>query len=100
MSLSRHPIAYYVDNKFVLTENRAYFVPYRSELDWPPVRNVLGEIFNLDDPEVFGEVRARLAVGRIIVGDYFPKTEEVVIQVPLDISGYVTRRIKEVFGDA
>jgi hypothetical protein len=46
------------------------------------MRDILGEIFDLEDPEVFREVRGRLAVGRIIVGDYFPKTTEVVIQVP------------------
>lgn len=99
MSLFEHPITYYFDNKFVITEDRAYFVPYRSELCFPPMRDILGEIFDLDDPEIFRDVRVRLAVGRIIVGDYFPKTTEVVIQVPLKINEYVEKRIKEVFGD-
>jgi hypothetical protein len=99
LSLSEHPITYYFDNRFVITEDRAYFVPHRWELDWPIIRNILGEIFDLEDPEVFGDVRGRLAVGRIIVGDYFPSTEEVIIQVPLGTSDYVNRRLKEVFGD-
>ena len=40
-----------------------------------------------------------MAVGRIIVGDHFPSTKEVVIQVPLEKSQYTERRIREVFGD-
>jgi len=56
-------------------------------------------IFDLDEPEIYREVRGRLAVGMIIIGDYFPSTEEVVIQVPLETNEYVERRIAEVFGD-
>jgi hypothetical protein len=99
LNLSEHPITYYFANKFVITEDRAYLVPYRRELCWPCMRDILGEIFNLDDRKVFRVVRDRLAVGRIIVGDYFPSTGEVVIQVPLQKSQYTAKRIKEVFGD-
>jgi hypothetical protein len=99
LSLSKYPITYYYDNRFVLTEDRAYFVPYCRELCWPSMRDILGEIFDLDDPEVFREVRGRLAVGRIIVGDYFSKTTEVVVEVPLKINEFVEKRIREVFGD-
>jgi len=89
----------YYDNKFLLTEDRSYFVPYRRELCFPPILDILREIFDLDDPEVYREVRDRLAVGRIIVGDFFPSTKEVIIQVPLETSDYVEKRIEEVFGD-
>jgi hypothetical protein len=99
LSLSKHPMTYYYDNKFVLTEDRSYFVPYRSELDFPPMLDILREIFDLEDPEVYRQVRSKLAVGRIIVGDFYPKTKEVVVQVPLATSEYVEKRIAEVFGD-
>jgi hypothetical protein len=99
LSLSKQPITYYFCNIFVLTEQRAYFFPYRREFSFPPVRDILGEIFDLDEPEIYKEVRERLAVGRIVVGDYYPKTEEVIIQVPLEECEYVERRIMEVFGD-
>jgi hypothetical protein len=99
VSPSRHPITYYFCNKFVLTEQRTYFFPYRREFCFPPIRDILGEIFDLDDPKVFRDVKDRLAVGGIIVGDYFPKTKEMVIQVPVETSGYVEKRIDEVFGD-
>ena len=99
MNLSKHPITYYYDNKFVLTEETAYFVLYWSEFCFPPIRDILREIFDLDDPAIYGEVRGRLAVRRIIVGDYYPSTEQVIIQVPLETSEYVEKRIEEVFGD-
>ena len=98
VSLSKHPITYYYDNKFVLTEETAYFVPYRSEFCFPPIVDILREIFGLDDPEIYRGVRDRLAIGLIVVGDYFPSTKEVIIQVPLETSDYVERRIEEVFG--
>ena len=47
---------------------------------------------------MYRDVRDRLAVSRIIVGDYYPKTKEVVIQVPLETNDYVEMRIREVFG--
>jgi integrase len=77
---------------------RADFVPYRRELCWPPMRDILWENFDLDDPKIYRDVRGKLAVGRIVVGDYFPKTEEIVIQVPLESTDYVQKRIDEVFG--
>ena len=36
--------------------------------------DILQEIFDLDDPGVYKEVGARLAMGRIIGGDYFTPT--------------------------
>jgi hypothetical protein len=98
VSPSEHPITYYFTNKFVLTEQRAYFFPYRQEFCFPPKMDILREIFDLEDPEVYREVRGRLAVGRIIVGNYFPATKKVIIQVPLETSGFVEKRIREVFG--
>ena len=97
MSPSEHPITYYYDNKFVLTEDRSYFFPYRREFCFPLIVDILREIFDLDDPDVYREVRASLAVGKVIVGDYFPKTKEVVIQVPLEKSQYTEKRIRKVF---
>ena len=99
MKLFERPLRYYHENRFVITEDRAYFVPYRREVDWPLVRDILGEIFDLDDPEVYREVEGRFSEGEIIVGSYYPSTEGVVIEVPLETSGYVRRRIEEVFGE-
>ncbi len=92
------PVPYYHENRFVITEERVYFTPYRREFDWPLVRDILGEIFNPDDPEVCGEVEGIFSDGKIIVGSYCPSTQGIVIEVPLETSGYVRRRIEEVFG--
>jgi hypothetical protein len=94
------PVSYCHETRFVLTEDRVYFTSYRREFDWPHVRDILGEIFNLDDPEVCGEVEGIFSDGKIIVGSYYPSTEGIVIEVPLETSGYVRRRIEEVFGGA
>jgi hypothetical protein len=62
------------------------------------MRDILWENFDLDDPKIYRDVRGKLAVGRLVVGDYFPKTEEIVIQVPLESTDYVQKRIDAVFG--
>ena len=99
MRLFDEPVPYCHESRFVITEDRAYFVPYRKEFDWPLVRDILGEIFYLDDPEVYRKVEGMFSEERIIVGSYYPSTEGVMIEVPLETSGYVRRRIGEVFGD-
>ena len=83
----------------MITEDRAYFVPYRREFDWPIMKDILMEIFDLDDPGIYKEVEGRFSEGRIIVGSYFPSNEEIIIHTPLERSGYVQRRIEEVFGN-
>jgi hypothetical protein len=60
--------------------------------------DIFREIFDLDDPEVYREVRVALAVGKTIVGTFVPKTKEVVIEVPLEKRQYTEKRIREVFG--
>jgi hypothetical protein len=99
VKLFEQPLAYYFENKFVITEDRAYFVPYRRELDWPIMRDILMEIFDLGDPEVYRDVEGRFSEGRVIVGSYFPKTSHVTIIFPEEWSRYVQKRIKEVFGN-
>jgi hypothetical protein len=91
-------VTYYYDNKFVLTEDESYLVPYRREFCFPPISRHPPRDLRLGDPGVCREVRDKLAMGLIVVGDYFPKTKEVIIQVPLETSDYVERRIEEVFG--
>jgi hypothetical protein len=83
----------------VITEDRAYFVPYRREIVWPNMKDILIEIFDLDDAEVYEVVEGRFSEGKVIVGSYFPSTEEMIIHTPLERSEYVQKRIKEVFGD-
>ena len=86
------------ENKFVITENGAYFVPYLRSSDSPKMVEILAEIFDLSDPEVLREVDGKIFGGRIILGYYDPFTKEVVISTPLEPSEYVQKRIKEVFG--
>ena len=100
LKLFERPVAYYHENRFVLTEDKAWFVPYRRELDWPPAIDILAAIFDLDDPEVHERVDSMLDSGALIIGSYFPSSGEVTVQVPLEPSEYTRSRIGEVFGDA
>jgi hypothetical protein len=60
MELYERPLEH-VESKFVITEDRAYFVPC---LDNPPtMEEILQEIFDLDDPQVFGDVDGDILEG-------------------------------------
>ena len=83
-------------NKFVLTEDAAYFVPCPNNS--PALIEILGGVFDLDDPQVHRDVDGRLFGGRIVLGYFEPATKEVVIQTPLETNEYVERRVGEVFG--
>ena len=84
-------------NKFVITEGAAYFVPCPDNS--PAMIEILGEVFDLDNPEIFREVDDKLDEGSIVLGDYRPSTKEIIVHTPLETSGYVEKRIGEVFGD-
>jgi hypothetical protein len=97
MKLHEKPINH-VENKFVITEDRAYFLPYLNRAEAPPFIEILGEIFNLEDPEIYREVDGKLFGGKIILGHYSPFNKEVIISTPLEISEDVEKRIKDIFG--
>ena len=99
VTLLERPLTYYHENKFVITEDEAYFVPYSRELDWPPMRDILEQVFDLGDPKVYKDAQDRFSEGRIIVGYYYPRTGHAEIVFPEEKGGYVQRRIEEVFGD-
>ena len=85
-------------NKFVLTEDNAYFVPCVVDTEIPSFKDILNEVFDLDDPEVFKWVDERLDSGRIILEYYDPSNKEVIVHTPLETSEYVEKRLKEIFG--
>jgi len=100
VKLFEKPVAYYHENRFVITEQGAWFVPYRRELDWPAASDILAEIFDLDDPDVHEDVDNMLDSGLLIIGSYFASSGEITVQVPLEPSEYTRSRTEEVFGDA
>jgi hypothetical protein len=99
LKLFERPVTYYHENRFVITEDGAWFVPYRRELDWPPARDILASIFDLDDPAVHECVDNMLDGGLLIIGSYFPSSGEVIVQVPLEPNEYVQKKIEEVFAN-
>lgn len=98
LKLFERPVAYYHENRFVLTEDKAWFVPYRRELDWPPAIDILADIFDLDDPDVHESVDNMLFDELIVIGYYFPSSGKMIVRVSLESSEYARSRIGEVFG--
>ena len=85
-----------VENKFVITEERAYFPPCEDRDEAPRFIEILEEIFDLDGPE-YEEVEEKLSEGRIILGYYEPSSGGIEIHLPLESNDYVEKRIKEIF---
>lgn len=96
MKLHEQPVEGY-ENKFVITEERAYFVPFFRGTDAPKMIEILREIFDLDDPQVLRDVDSKIFGGRIILGYYDPSTKEIIVSTPLEPDEYVEKRIGEVF---
>jgi hypothetical protein len=82
------------EQKFVVTEDEAYSVLYIREMDAPKMIEILGEILDLDDPEVVREVDGKVFGGTIILGYYDPSVKEVIIHTPLENSDYLERGMK------
>lgn len=92
--------AEYAKNKFVLTEESEYFLPYCDEAEVPSFKDIIGEIFDLDNSEVLEDVDEQLNEGRIVLGHYSFFNKEPDVHVPLETSEYVEKRIADVFGSA
>ena len=97
MELQNQPVEN-IENKFVITEERVYFLPCQDRAETPQFIEILGDTFNLDGPE-YEEVEEKLSEGRIILGYYDPSTEEIDVHLPLEPNDYVQKRINEVFDD-
>lgn len=80
-------------NKFVFTEDAAFFLPYRNGADAP----WFAEIFDLSNPATHRKADEELFAGQILLGHYDPFNNEVSVHVPLSSSRYIERRLREVF---
>lgn len=89
---------YHCENKFVITEDRAYFVPVTGSLDGLSMVDILASIFDLEDEEVVREVDGKLFGGRLILGYFDSSTKEVIVHSHRNTSDYLAERIKDVFG--
>ncbi len=83
-------------NKFVVTEDKSYFVPCASGKDAPSFADILAEIFDLEDPEVVEALDEKVDSGKLVFG-YLETNGELDIHVPLNQNEYVEKRLQEVF---
>ncbi|MDP9437658.1 MAG: hypothetical protein M3P49_02780 [Actinomycetota bacterium] len=88
------------NNKFVITEEGAWFLPFEDNTRAPTLAEMLAEIVELEDEQV----EHRFEDGRILVGYVAGETREVTIDNwPLEPGGddeAVKRRMKEIFPQA
>ncbi len=95
MELHDHPVQGQ-RNKFVVTEDDAYFFPVASG-DVPRFVDILAEVFDLGDPEEEKALDGKFDSGKLILG-YLEEDGGLDIHVPLERNDYVEKRLKEVFG--
>lgn len=97
MEIYDHPVQGQ-KNKFVVTEEEAYFSPVASGEDAPSFVDILAEAFDLRDPEVVKRLDDKFDSGKLILG-YLKADGGLDIHVPLEQSEYVNKRLQEVFDD-
>ena len=95
MELHDHPVRGQ-KNKFVVSEEEAYFLPVASDKAVPSFVNILAEIFDLEDPEVVKVLDKSFDGGKLILG-YLEADGELDIHTPSECSEYVNKRLQEVF---
>ena len=93
MELHDHPVSGQ-KNKFVVTEEEAYFLPVLPD-DAPRFVDILVEVFDLDNPEAVKVLDEKFDSGKLILG-YLEADGELDLHVPSNRSEYVNKRLKEV----
>ena len=96
MELYDHPVPGR-KNKFVVTEEEAYFFAVVSNEDVPSFIDILAEVFDLGNPEVVKALDEKFDYGKLILG-YLEADGGLDVHVPLEQSEYVEKRLQEVFG--
>lgn len=89
------------ENKFVITENEAWFLAYEDNANAPRLSEILAWMLriNLSDGEAVAEVDTKLEDGRILLGYVSREGNEVSVHLPPDSrDASVYRRLEEVFG--
>ncbi len=94
MELYAHPVSGQ-KNKFVVTEEEAYFFPVVPG-DAPRFVDILAEVFDLEDPEVVKLLDEKADSGKLILG-YLEANGELDIHVPPERNEHMEKRLKEVF---
>ncbi len=83
-------------NKFVVTEEEAYFFLVVPDEDVPPFADILAEVFDLGDPEVVKTLDEKFDSGTLILG-YLEADGGLDIHVPPERNEYVQKRLEEIF---
>lgn len=84
-------------SSFVITEDEAYFYPVSNNK--PNTMEIVNQIFDLNDMDVFRDVCKKLVGGEIVRGHYNPTIRQFEILGPVEPSADLWERIVDVFED-
>ncbi len=90
------------DNKFVITVDEAWFLPFEDNAQAPWLIKILSVVANadLEDDQVVEALDRRLEEGSIIMGYVSKQTGKVSVHLPDEPASEVVRgRLDEVFGE-
>ncbi len=87
-------------NKFVITEEGAWFLPFEDHANTPPLAEIIVGVLRIDpsDEEVVAEVDARLQDGRVRLGYVSGEGRNISVHSLPDSHDVVRRKLTEVFG--
>ena len=89
------------ENKFVITETEAWFVPFEDNSSAPLLAEILVLVLHIDlaDEEAVAEVGAKLEDGRILLGYISGEGRDISVHLlPGSHDVAVRSRLREVFG--
>lgn len=95
MELYDHPVQGQ-RNRFVVTEEEAYYFPVALDEDVSSFADILAEVFDLEDPEAAKALDESFDSGKLILG-YLEADGGLDIHVPSEHGEYVEKRLREVF---
>ncbi len=84
-------------SRFVITEDEAYFYPVFDNK--PNTMEMINQIFDLNDMDVFRDVCKKLVGGEIVRGHYDPSNKQFEILGPVEPNADLWERIADVFED-
>lgn len=87
------------ESRFVITEDEAYFYPIAKGKNSPSTMEIVNQIFDLNDMDVFRDVCKKLVGGEIVRGHYDPSIRQFEILGPIEPSADLWERIVDVFED-
>lgn len=87
-------------NKFVITEDKAWFLPFEDNAVAPTLGEIIAAVVDLSDPEIQSSYDQRIEDGLVFLGYVDKETRIVSIHVPDEpLREDMRVRLDQVFGE-